>query len=191
MSTDESGRAPGPDSPESPAPADSDVVLDPAEASRSALARARKAARDKGLRPGMKPAPNSRRIAGMPPPRNAGDARDPALLGAQLERLLVDRGWSADVTVGSVMGRWSEIVGADLAAHVRPVTFEGSVLSVQADSTAWATQIRLLTSSLLGRIDAAVGAGVVTDLVVLGPAAPSWVKGRRRVPGPGPRDTYG
>ena len=191
MSTDESGRAPGPDSPESPAPADSDVVLDPAEASRSALARARKAARDKGLRPGMKPAPNSRRIAGMPPPRNAGDARDPALLGAQLERLLVDRGWSADVTVGSVMGRWSEIVGADLAAHVRPVTFEGSVLSVQADSTAWATQIRLLTSSLLGRIDAVVGAGVVTELVVLGPAAPSWVKGRRRVPGPGPRDTYG
>ena len=191
MSTDESGRAPGPDSPESPAPADSDVVLDPAEASRSALARARKAARDKGLRPGMKPAPNARRIAGMPPSRNAGDARDPALLGAQLERLLVDRGWSADVTVGSVMGRWSEIVGADLAAHVRPVTFEGSVLSVQADSTAWATQIRLLTSSLLGRIDAVVGAGVVTELVVLGPAAPSWVKGRRRVPGPGPRDTYG
>ena len=191
MSTDESGRAPGPDSPESPAPADSDVVLDPAEASRSALARARKAARDKGLRPGMKPAPNGRRIAGMPPPRNAGDARDPALLGAQLERLLVDRGWSADVTVGSVMGRWSEIVGADLAAHVRPVTFEGSVLSVQADSTAWATQIRLLTSSLLGRIEAVVGAGIVTDLVVLGPAAPSWVKGRRRVQGPGPRDTYG
>lgn len=191
MSTDESGRAPGPDSPESPAPADSDVVLDPAEASRSALARARKAARDKGFRPGMKPAPNARRIAGMPPSQNAGDARDPALLGAQLERLLVDRGWSADVTVGSVMGRWSEIVGADLAAHVRPVTFEGSVLSVQADSTAWATQIRLLTSSLLGRIDAVVGAGVVTELVVLGPAAPSWVKGRRRVPGPGPRDTYG
>ena len=191
MSTDESGRAPGPDSPESPAPADSDVVLDPAEASRSALARARKAARDKGLRPGMKPAPNSRRIAGMPPPRNAGDARDPALLGAQLERLLVDRGWSADVTVGSVMGRWSEIVGADLAAHVRPVTFEGTVLSVQADSTAWATQIRLLTSTLLGRIEAVVGAGIVTDLVVLGPAAPSWVKGRRRVQGPGPRDTYG
>lgn len=191
MSTDESGPAPGPDFPESPAPADSDVVLDPAEASRSALARARKAARDKGFRPGMKPAPNARRIAGMPPSRNAGDARDPALLGAQLERLLVDRGWSADVTVGSVMGRWAEIVGADLAAHVRPVTFEGSVLSVQADSTAWATQIRLLTSSLLGRIDAVVGAGVVTELVVLGPAAPSWVKGRRRVPGPGPRDTYG
>jgi predicted nucleic acid-binding Zn ribbon protein len=139
----------------------------------------------------MKPAPHSRRIAGMPPTRSVGDERDPALLGAQLERLLLDRGWSADVTVGSVMGRWAEIVGPDIAGHVRPVTFEGSVLSVQADSTAWATQIRLLTSSLLGRIEAVVGAGVVTELVVLGPAAPSWVKGRRRVQGPGPRDTYG
>jgi predicted nucleic acid-binding Zn ribbon protein len=127
----------------------------------------------------------------MPPTRSTGDDRDPALLGAQLERLLLDRGWSADVTVGSVMGRWAEIVGAEIAGHVRPVTFEGSVLSVQADSTAWATQIRLLTSSLLGRIEAVVGAGIVTDLVVLGPAAPSWVKGRRRVQGPGPRDTYG
>ena len=89
------------------------------------------------------------------------------------------------------MGRWAEIVGAEIAGHVRPVTFEGTVLSVQADSTAWATQIRLLTSTLLGRIEAVVGAGIVTDLVVLGPAAPSWVKGRRRVQGPGPRDTYG
>jgi len=139
----------------------------------------------------MKPAPHSRRIAGIPSSRTPGDDRDPALLGAQLERLLVDRGWSADVTVGSVMGRWAEIVGPDIAGHVRPVTFEGSVLTVQAESTAWATQIRLLTSALLGRIEAVVGAGVVTDLVVLGPAAPSWIKGKRRVQGRGPRDTYG
>ncbi len=168
-----------------------DIAPDPALASRSALARARKAARERGFRPGMKPAPHSRRIAGIPSSRTPGDDRDPALLGAQLERLLVDRGWSADVTVGSVMGRWAEIVGPDIAGHVRPVTFEGSVLTVQAESTAWATQIRLLTSALLGRIEAVVGAGVVTDLVVLGPAAPSWIKGKRRVQGRGPRDTYG
>lgn len=130
----------------------------------------------------------------MPPSRTSGagpDDRDPTLLGAQLERLMVDRGWTADVTVGSVLGRWAEIVGSDIAAHVTPVTFEGSVLTVQADSSAWAVQIRLLTSGVLGRIEAVVGPGVVTELVVLGPAAPSWVKGRRRVQGRGPRDTYG
>ena len=124
MSTDEAGPLSVPDSdveagrdtePDTAPDAEGLPVADPAEASRSALARARKAARDKGFRPGMKPAPNSRRIAGMPPTRSAGDDRDPALLGAQLERLLLDRGWSADVTVGSVMGRWAEIVGAEIA----------------------------------------------------------------------------
>ena len=29
------------------------------------------------------------------------------------------------------------------------------------------------------------------DFVVVGPEAPSWKKGRRSVPGRGPRDTYG
>ena len=195
MSTDQPHQPQQPQQPAEPAPPDpGEGQPDGAEASRSALARARKAARDKGFRPGMKPAPNSRRIAGMPSSRTSAagpDDRDPALLGAQLERLLLDRGWTADVTVGSVMGRWAEIVGPEIADHVRPVTFEGSVLTVQAESTAWATQLRLLTSALLGRIDEVVGPGVVTEFVVLGPAAPSWVKGRRRVQGPGPRDTYG
>ena len=183
MSTDQPQQPQQPDEPAPPDPGEGQP--DGAEASRSALARARKAARDKGFRPGMKPAPNSRRIAGMPSSRTSAagpDDRDPVLL---------DRGWTADVTVGSVMGRWAEIVGPEIADHVRPVTFEGSVLTVQAESTAWATQLRLLTSALLGRIDEVVGPGVVTEFVVLGPAAPSWVKGRRRVQGPGPRDTYG
>ncbi len=186
MSTDQPTRPGQPDSAEG--------QPDPAEAARSALDRARKAARAKGFRPGMKPAHHARSIAGQPALRASGarpDDRDPALLGIQLERLLLDRGWTADVTVGSVLGRWAEIVGPEIADHVRPVTFEGSVLTVQADSTAWATQLRLLTSALLGRIDEVVGPGVVTEFVVLGPAAPSWVKGRRRVQGPGPRDTYG
>ena len=121
---------------------DATPLPDPAESARSALARARKSARDKGFRPGMKPAPNARRIGGMPPSRTSPDDRYPALLGTQLDRLLQDRGWTADVTVGSVMGRWAEIVGRDLAAHVRPVSFEGTVLTVQADSTAWANRGR-------------------------------------------------
>ena len=62
---------------------------------------------------------------------------------------------------------------------------------MQAESSAWSTHLRLLTSALRGRMDEVVGPGVVTEFVVLGPAAPSWVKGRRRVQGPGPRDTYG
>lgn len=119
------------------------------------------------------------------------DGRDPALIGEQLDRLMSDRGWQVDVAVGSVMGRWTHIVGGEVAAHVVPVSFERGVLTVRADSTAWATQMRLLASTLLGRIDAEVGQGTVSELKVNGPSAPSWSKGLRRAQGPGPRDTYG
>ena len=164
---------------------------DPREAARDALQRARKVARDKGFRPGMKPSKRRRPATQATVSGPGKDGRDPALVGEELDRLLADRGWVADFTVGSVIGRWEQIVGPDIAAHVQPASFEGSVLTVAAESTAWATQMRLLTSMVLGRIEAEVGPGVVTELVVKGPHAPSWVKGKLRVKGQGPRDTYG
>ncbi|MGB4918016.1 MAG: DUF721 domain-containing protein, partial [Propionicimonas sp.] len=36
-----------------------------------------------------------------------------------------------------------------------------------------------------------LGQGTVERVVVVGPSAPSWKKGKRSVPGRGPRDTYG
>jgi predicted nucleic acid-binding Zn ribbon protein len=160
------------------------------DAAAAALARARAAAKAKGLRPGMRPM--RRRRPGVPSdsPRSR-DGRDPLLLGDQMDRLMVDRGWKVDVAVGSVMGRWPDIVGQEVAQHCTPVTFEAGVLTVRADSTAWATQIRLLASSILGRLEGEVGKGTVGELKVVGPSAPSWSRGPRRSQGPGPRDTYG
>ncbi len=177
--------------PDAPEPTDADTRI--ADAAASALARARAGAADKGLRPGMKPK-RRRRLQGdgATLSGSARDGRDPTLLGDQLDRLLVDRGWKVDVAVGSVMGRWPEIVGPDIASHVTPVSFTDGVLTVQADSSAWAAQIRLLSSSLLARVEEEIGAGAVTELRVVGPTAPSWSRGTRRSPDSrGPRDTYG
>lgn len=161
------------------------------DAASSALARARAQAAKKGIRPGMKPRPRRRRPHPGAPTKGAG-GRDPMTIGDQVERLVGDRGWQVDVAAGSVMGRWAEIVGPQVAEHCEPVTFEDGVLSVRTDSTAWATQIRLLSSSLLGRIGDAVGPDVVHELRVHGPSAPSWSRGPRRTSdGRGPRDTYG
>lgn len=176
---------------EVPEPSDEDTRI--ADAAASALARARAAAAEKGLRPGMKPKKRRRPIGQAPVLSGSSrDGRDPALLGDQLDRLLIDRGWKVDVAVGSVMGRWPEIVGPDIAGHVEPLTFVDGILTVRADSTAWATQLRLLASSLLARIDEEIGVGAVTELKVVGPGAPSWSRGGRRSPDSrGPRDTYG
>ncbi len=163
-------------------------------AAASALARARAAARSRGLRPGSRP-PRKRTasrsgISGGSE-TDCRDGRDPSLLGDQMDRLLLDRGWNVDVAIGSVMGRWPEIVGAEVAKHCTPVTFTAGVLVVRAESTAWATQLRLMSSSILGRLATEVGKDAVTELRVQGPSSPSWTRGPRKSTGPGPRDTYG
>jgi len=119
------------------------------------------------------------------------DDRDPQLLASSVERLLAERGWQTDVAVGAVMGRWADIVGVEVAAHSAPVSFDRGALVVQADTTAWATQLRLLAASIVRRLDDEVGPGTVTSVKVLAPQAPSWKRGRLHVRGRGARDTYG
>ncbi|HET8659876.1 MAG TPA: DciA family protein [Micromonosporaceae bacterium] len=133
-----------------------------------------------------RPAARRRGYSGAGP-----DPRDPQPFGAILERLVKARGWGRPAAEATVFGAWERVVGPDIAAHSRPVKLEGGELTVEAESTAWATQLRMLAGTLLVRIAAAVGHNVVTRLRVHGPAAPSWSRGPRRVRGRGPRDTYG
>lgn len=164
---------------------------DPDLAAAAALARARAAAAARGLRPGSAPRRRRKRVEDQAYSASGRDGRDPALLGEQIDKLLLDRGWRVDVSAGSVMGRWPAIVGPEIAQHTTPVTFTDGELLVRADSTAWATALRYQTATLLARLEEEAGAGVVTALRIVGPSAPSWRKGPRRVAGRGPRDTYG
>ena len=124
-------------------------------------------------------------------PRRLGEYRDPQLLGSALDSLLADQGWTTQTATADVLSRWPEIVGADLAEHVTPEGFIDGELVLIADSTTWATQVRLLLPQVHKTLDKALGKGVITKITIHGPTAPSWVKGPRRVKGRGPRDTYG
>ena len=107
-------------------------------------------------------------------PRRSGRAHreDPQPLRAALDGLLTDQGWQTEAAVGSVFGRWDQLVGPDVAAHTRPERFSDGELVVIADSAAWATQMRLLTSAVLRRLNIELGHGTVTRVVVRGPAPP-------------------
>jgi predicted nucleic acid-binding Zn ribbon protein len=106
--------------------------------------------------------------------------------------LLADRGWEQPLAVGGVFGRWHEIVGSDLAAHTKPETFADGEVLVVADSTAWATQVRLLASTLVRRLNEELGDGTVQRVKVRGPQNGPKPSGGLRVTGSrGPRDTYG
>jgi predicted nucleic acid-binding Zn ribbon protein len=116
---------------------------------------------------------------------------DPQPLGAAIEGLLDDQGWRTAAAVGSVFGRWEQIVGTALAAHTRPGGFTDGELLVIADSTAWATQVRLLRGQLIRRLNTELGDGTVTGVKVRGPAPPRQ-HGQWRVRDTrGPRDDYG
>jgi predicted nucleic acid-binding Zn ribbon protein len=161
---------------------------------RRVLEEARGAARSQGKDVGRgRNSPAPRRIAGRR--RNwsgpGPDSRDPQTLASATRELAKSRGWSPRVAEGTVFGQWPTVVGEQIAAHATPTALREGVLSVSAESTAWATQLRMVQAQLLAKIAAAVGDGVVTSLKIVGPVAPSWRKGRYHVAGRGPRDTYG
>jgi predicted nucleic acid-binding Zn ribbon protein len=162
------------------------------DAAKAALASARAAARKAGSGLASKQA-RARKATGDTARSGAGpDDRDPQRLATAIERLIRQHGWEVPAAVGGVLGRWDEIVGADVAAHCQPVSYTDGVLTVVADSTAWATQVRLLAGTLLRRLNQEVGHGTVTKVIVHGPGRRSWAKGPLAArDGRGPRDTYG
>ena len=97
---------------------------------------------------------------------------DPQPLSTALDGLLGDQGWRTAAAIGSVFGRWDQLVGHDVAAHTRPERFSDGELVVIADSSAWAAQVRLLTSTVLRRLNEELGHGTVTRVVVRGPVPP-------------------
>lgn len=165
----------------------SDIAREALRAAREASAErsAQRATERRGTRSSGRSG-RRRRWSGPGP-----DDRDPQLLGRIASRVSLDRGWSPRLTDATVLGRWPQLVGADIADHCTPVSLRDGELVLQAESTAWATQLRTLQRQLLVRLAGAVGKDVVRRIRVVGPSAPTWRHGPRTVRGRGPRDTYG
>jgi predicted nucleic acid-binding Zn ribbon protein len=163
---------------------------------RRVLEEARGAARTQGKDVGRgRRLPPTRRVAGTGSRRRwsgpGPDARDPQPLAGATRDVAKKQGWSSRVAEGAVFGRWATVVGSQISEHASPSGLRDGVLSVTAESTAWATQLRLIQNQVLAKIAAEVGDGVVTSLRITGPTAPSWRKGPLHIAGRGPRDTYG
>jgi predicted nucleic acid-binding Zn ribbon protein len=158
-----------------------------------ALARARADAWARGERPGAAPRQNSANtddperlgLTDSPSGSPAWSARprrdDPQPLTAAFGGLLSARGWREQAAVGAVFGHWAEIVGPQLALHAKPESFESGELTVTADSSAWAAQLRLMAPQLVKRLAEELGHGAVRRIRVKGPTGPARSPGRLRV----------
>lgn len=166
---------------------------DPAEQAFESMRAMSRGAAGAGHRQG---APRKRRRRGVAGQRrhwssSGADERDPQKIGNIFTSLARDSGWSSDITRGQVFGNWDGLVGPEIAQRITPISLTDGELTVEAESTAWATQVRLLSRRIIESINKQVGPGVVKTIKVRGPAAPSWKRGLRTVRGRGPRDTYG
>lgn len=165
-----------------------------ADLARDALAAARKAnaAKKRGTTPAAWRTDGSARTLRRRRWSAAGpDPRDPLPFGTALQKLMKNVGSSAELTKATLFANWQSIVGPAIADHCRPNTFVDGELTLQCESTAWASQLRLMAPQLLKKLNDAVGRGTVRRIKATGPAAPSWRFGPRHVSGRGPRDTYG
>lgn len=133
---------------------------------------------------GAAPKPRRRPTA---EPRTDGPTPIGELIGAVAET----QGWTTELSIRQLLSRWPTLVGPVNAAHCEPEQFVDGVLIVRAESSTWAASLRTMAPQLVAVLNEALGQGTVSRVQVLGPQSPSWKKGRRSVPGRGPRDTYG
>jgi predicted nucleic acid-binding Zn ribbon protein len=101
----------------------------------------------------------------MSPRRGDSDGRMAHIgdvLGPALEKIGPKALWT-DARIRRV---WPAIVGADVAAHVRPTRLRGTSLLVYVSSDAWATEFRYLSEVVMQKLNERLGEVVVTEITV-------------------------
>lgn len=96
------------------------------------------------------------------PMSTGADAPEP--LSGALDRLSRRLGGPPSAVLRTIFGRWEELVGPAVAAHVRPVALRGKVLLVAADAPAWATQMAWLGPDLARKVNEDLGESVVASV---------------------------
>lgn len=86
---------------------------------------------------------------GRPGQRGDGPKRVAASLPEAARRMGAD----GAVELAALGREWAGIVGEQVAAHARPVSLTGGVLTVAADHHAWAAELRLFAAELRKRVN--------------------------------------
>ena len=123
--------------------------------------------------------------------RPFGTGRDPRGVADVMDALASQLGWTSALAQSDLLSGWLELAGEETAKHAVPEGITDGVLTVRCESTAWATQLRMMRSDLLSKMAERFPEADVQSIRFQGPDAPSWKRGPRSIPGRGPRDTYG
>lgn len=91
---------------------------------------------------------------------------EPTRIADSIDQVARRVGMTKASATSGIFGRWSEVVGESVAAHSKPHSLRDGVLKVVVDESAWATQIRYLSSTIVQRCNEVAGDGAVTTVEV-------------------------
>lgn len=77
---------------------------------------------------------------------------DPVPITRSLDSMMKSLRGTDRIQVGGVFGKWDDAVGAQIAAHVRPIKLDQGTLLVEADTSTWATQVKFLADTIISRL---------------------------------------
>lgn len=91
----------------------------------------------------------------------------PTTIGQDLQSFIERRGWAERLRGADAWSRWDEIVGRELASRCEPVRLVHQTLTIRAESSVWATQLRYLVTQLTANAQQVLGEGAVTEIRIV------------------------
>lgn len=91
-------------------------------------------------------------------------SREPRRVGSVVPRVLDDLGLGSARLAMRVEQHWSELVGAEAAAHSSPELLRGATLEVRVDASVWGQQLQLRSREILLGLRELLGEAAPTEL---------------------------
>jgi len=91
---------------------------------------------------------------------------DPVPIADALQKVRAELGLPEGDALGRLTDHWVDVVGGDVAAHARLDTLRDGVVSIVADSSLWASQLRYLETAVRDRANTLIGDDVVRSIRV-------------------------
>jgi predicted nucleic acid-binding Zn ribbon protein len=79
------------------------------------------------------------------------------LVGSAINEYLTTNGFGRVIRLSALLAVWEATVDEDVAAHCRPMRFEGEDLLVEVDHQGWVIALTFREADLLARLEAALG----------------------------------
>jgi len=96
--------------------------------------------------------------------RKVGHKSSPESLAKVLSKVLTDTGLDERLDERKVLTAWVEVVGEEIAEHVRPLDIFDGVLVVDADHGVWRQEITLLAPTIINRFNDLFGEETVREI---------------------------